>query len=83
MGMRTELDVNTGKMRQINTTAYTVNGVLVFVDEGQPVPRGAVMASTIPLPEVVSAPPQITQTQADKLIAFLKANPDIVAAAKL
>lgn len=30
-----------------------------------------------------NAPPQIGKTQADKLIAFLKANPDIVAAAKL
>ena len=40
-------------------------------------------APTAPMPEVVSAPPQIGKAQADKLIAFLKANPDIVAAAKL
>lgn len=38
---------------------------------------------TIPMPEVVNAPPQITEAQAAKLIAFLKANPDIVAAAQL
>ena len=43
----------------------------------------AVLASTLPMPDVVNAPPQIGKTQADKLIAFLKANPDIVAAAKL
>ncbi len=43
----------------------------------------AVLASTLPMPDVVNAPPQITEAQADKLIAFLKANPDIVAAAKL
>lgn len=35
------------------------------------------------MPDVVNAPPQITEAQAAKLIAFLKANPDIVAAAKL
>lgn len=43
----------------------------------------AVLASTLPMPEVVDAPPQITEAQAAKLIAFLKANPDIVAAAQL
>ena len=43
----------------------------------------AVLASTLPMPDVVNAPPQITEVQAAKLIAFLKANPDIVAAAKL
>lgn len=40
-------------------------------------------SSTAPTPEVVNAPPQITEAQAAKLIAFLKANPDIVAAAQL
>lgn len=43
----------------------------------------AVLASTLPMPDVVNAPPQITEAQAAKLIAFLKANPDIVAAAQL
>lgn len=43
----------------------------------------AVLASTLPMPEVVEQPPQITEAQAAKLIAFLKANPDIVAAAQL
>lgn len=38
---------------------------------------------TIPMPEIVDAPPQITEAQAAKLIAFLKANPDIVRDAKL
>lgn len=37
----------------------------------------------IPTPAVVDAPPQITEAQAAKLIAFLKANPDIVEAAQL
>lgn len=37
----------------------------------------------IPTPAVVDEPPQITEAQAAKLIAFLKANPDIVAAAQL
>lgn len=83
MGTRTELDVSTGKLRHINTTAYMVGNSLVLIDDGQSVPRGAVLASTIPLPEVVSAPPQIGKAQVDKLIEFLKANPDIVSAAKL
>jgi hypothetical protein len=38
---------------------------------------------TIPAPDVSAPPPQITEAQAAKLIAFLKANPDIVEAAQL
>lgn len=83
MGVRTEFDFTTGEARQINTTAYMVDGAIVLIDDGQPVPAGAVLASTIPLPDVVSAPPQIGPAQVNKLIEFLKANPDIVAAAKL
>lgn len=83
MGVRTEFDFNTGERRQINTTAYVVDGTVVLIDDGQAVPPGAVLASTLPMPEVVSAPPQITGVQAAKLIAFLKANPDIVEAAQL
>ena len=40
-------------------------------------------AQTAPMPDVVSESPQIGKAKADKLIAFLKANPDIIAAAKL
>lgn len=83
MGTRTEFDFSTGEARQINTTAYMVDGAIVLIDDGQPVPAGAVLASTLPMPEVVKQPPQITEAQAAKLIAFLKANPDIVAAAQL
>lgn len=83
MGVRTEFDFSTGEARQINTTAYMVDGAIVLIDDGQAVPPGAVLASTLPMPEVVSAPPQITGVQAAKLIAFLKANPDIVEAAQL
>lgn len=83
MPVRTEYDLESGESRQIDTTAYMVDGAIVLIDEGQPVPAGAALASTLPMPEVVNAPPQITETQAAKLIAFLKANPDIVAAAQL
>lgn len=83
MGTRTEVDVITGEVRHINTTAYMVAGAIVLIDEGQPVPAGAVLASTLPMPEVVNEPPQINEVQAAKMIAFLKANPDIVEAAKL
>ncbi len=34
------------------------------------------LASTIPMPDVVDAPPQITEAQAAKLIAFLAALPE-------
>lgn len=83
MGTRTEVDVITGESRQINTTAYMVSGAIVLIDDGAPVPPGAVLASTLPMPEVVDEPPRLTEAQATKLIAFLKANPDILAAAQL
>lgn len=81
--MRTQVNVITGQVEQIASTAYIVDGVWTLIDDGQPVPAGAVLASTMPMPDVVNEPPQITETQAAKLIAFLKANPDIVAAAQL
>ena len=83
MGIRTEFDITTGEVRQVNATAYMVDGAIVLIDDGQPVPPGAVLASTVPMPDVVQQPPQITEAQAAKLIAFLKANPDIVEAAQL
>lgn len=81
--IRTELNIETGESRQINTTAYMVDGAIVLIDDGQSVPSGAVLASTLPMPEAVEEPPQITEAQAAKLAAFLKANPDIVAAMNL
>ena len=81
--IRTELNIETGEARQIPTAAYVVDGAVVLIDDGQPVPPGAVLASTVPMPDVVQQPPQITEAQAAKLIAFLKANPDIVEAAQL
>lgn len=83
MGTRTEFDIATGQTRQVSATAYMVDDAIVLIDDGQPVPPGAVLASTIPMPDVVDEPPQITEAQAAKLIAFLKANPDILAAAQL
>lgn len=83
MSTRTEFDFSTGEARQVNTTAYMMSGSIVLIDDGQPVPPGAVLASTIPMPDVVDEPPQITEAQAAKLIAFLKDNPDILAAAQL
>lgn len=83
MTYRVELDLLSGESRQVSTTAYMVDGAIVLIDEGQSVPSGAVLASTLPMPQAVEEPPQITEAQAAKLIAFLKANPDIVAAAQL
>lgn len=80
---RIEISFATGQSRTVSTQAYIVNDVWTLIDDGQPVPPGAVLASTLPMPEVVNAPPQITEAQAAKLIAFLKANPDILAAAQL
>lgn len=80
MGTRTEFDFSTGEARQINTTAYMVNGAIVLIDDGQPVPPGAVLASTLPMPEVVEQPPQLTPVQITKLADFFKTNPDIAEA---
>lgn len=80
MGTRNELDVITGEVRHINTTAYMLDGAIVLIDDGQPVPPGAVLASTIPMPEVVEQPPQLTPVQITKLADFLKTNPDIAEA---
>lgn len=80
MSTRTEFDFSTGEARQVNTTAYMVNDTIVLIDDGQPVPPGAVMASTIPMPEVVEQPPQLTPTQITKLAGFLTTNPDIAEA---
>lgn len=80
MNFRVEIDIKSGESRQINTTAYMVNGAIVLIDEGQPVPPGAVLASTIPMPEVVEQPPQLTPVQITKLAGFFKTNPDIAEA---
>lgn len=48
MSTRSELDVNTGELRHINTTAYMVGGAIVLIDDGQAVPPGAVLPSSVP-----------------------------------
>lgn len=83
MGTRIEIDLSTGDAREVQTTPYFVAGVLVLIDEGQPVPFGAVLASSVPEPVVDDEAPRLTAEQADKVIEFLKANPDILAAAQL
>lgn len=80
MGTRTEFDITTGQTRQVSATAYLVGSAVVLIDDGEPVPPGAVLASTAPLPEVVDQPPQLTSTQITKLAGFLTANPDIAEA---
>lgn len=80
MTFRSEFDIESGESRQINTTAYMVDGAIVLIDEGQAVPPGAVLASTLPMPEVVNEPPQLTPTQITKLAGFLTTNPDIAEA---
>lgn len=56
---RIEVNVSTKSVRHIETTVYVVDGVFVLIDEGDEVPAGAVLASTVPTPEVVDGPPQI------------------------
>lgn len=46
---RTELNIETGEARQIEATPYMVDGVSVLIDDGQPVPPGAVLASSLPI----------------------------------
>lgn len=80
MGTRTEFDLNTGDARQINTTAYMVDGAIVLIDEGALVPPGAVLASTLPMPDAVDQPPELTPQQITRFADFLKTNPDIAEA---
>lgn len=61
--MRTELNIETGEARQVNTTAYVVGGSVVLIDEGQPVPPGAVLASSVPQAAPV-VPQSVTPVQA-------------------
>lgn len=70
---RTELDIQTGESRQIASQAYLLGNALVFVDDGDPVPVGAVLASSVQQPEAQQQPPE------QKLAAFLAANPDVLA----
>jgi len=60
--MRTELNIETGEVAHINTTAYITNGATALIDEGQPVPAGAVLASSVPAAPAV--PQAVTMTQA-------------------
>lgn len=69
MGMRTEFDINTGELRQIATAPYLVDGTLVFVDAGQPVPAGA----TVPPPIDPNIVPQVV-TRRQALLALLAAD---------
>lgn len=68
MGTRTEFDINTGELRQITTAPYLVDGTLVFVDEGQPVPPGAL----VPPPADPNTVPQVV-TRRQGLLALLAA----------
>jgi hypothetical protein len=67
--MRTELNIETGEIRQVKTTAYCVDGAYVLIDDGQPVPQGAVLASTVPVAPTV---PQIV-TRRQAMLALLAA----------
>jgi len=67
--MRTELNIETGEIRQIATTPYLVDGALVLVDAGQPVPTGAM----VPPPTDPNIVPQVV-TRRQALLALLAAD---------
>lgn len=69
--LRTEINVATGESRQIAATPYLVGGVWTLIDDGRPVPAGAVLASTIPVSGAVAVPQAVTRRQA--LLALLAA----------
>lgn len=69
--LRTEINIATGESRQIVATPYIVDGVWTMIDDGQPVPAGAVLASTIPVSGAVAVPQVVTRRQA--LLALLAA----------
>lgn len=55
--IRTELNIGTGEVLLIPTAAYVVNGTVVLIDEGLPVPAGALappQQSAAPVPKVVT-----------------------------
>jgi hypothetical protein len=62
MNTRTEFDFATGEARAVHTCAYVVDGAAVLIDEGQPVPAGAVLASSVPAAPAV--PQAVTMKQA-------------------
>lgn len=66
--MRAELNIQTGELRQIAAVPYLVDGALVFVDAGQPVPAGA----TVPPPIDPNIVPQVV-TRRQALLALLAA----------
>lgn len=68
---RIELNIETGEAREVAATPYLVGGVWILIDAGQPVPDGAVLASTIPVSSAVAVPQVVTRRQA--LLALLAA----------
>lgn len=66
--MRTELNIETGEIRRIQTAAYMVGGDVVLIDEGAPVPPGALP----PPPTDPNVIPQIV-TRRQALLALLAA----------
>lgn len=73
--MRVEVNIETGEAIEVPATAYVVGGNPVLIDDGDPVPPGATLASSAPPPP---APPVVDPV--NKLKAFLEANPDVLAA---
>ena len=68
---RIELNIETGQRREIQVSPYLVDGVWTLIDEGQPVPAGAVPASTMPVSSATAVPQAVTRRQA--LLALLAA----------
>lgn len=54
--MRTRINVLTGEARDIISTPYLVDGAVILIDDGDPVPAGAVLAGPAgtPVPSVVT-----------------------------
>lgn len=66
--MRTEFDITTGQTRQVRATAYMVGDTIVLIDEGKPVPPGAIP----PPPADPNVIPQVV-TRRQALLALLAA----------
>lgn len=67
---RTEINVMTGETRQITTTPYVVDGAVVLVDVGDPVPVGAVLASSLPSAAPV-VPRSLTPRQIRRALSLM------------
>ena len=72
---RVEIDIQTGLTTEFEYSEWKLStGEIVQIDEGNPIPEGAVIYT--PEPEVIEIEKQLSPQE--KLAAFLTLNPDVL-----